>query len=370
MLYETSQKNLEVSELDTPSLVVDIEQMERNLRDMAQFARESEVKLRPHSKTHKIPELALRQMEYGAIGICTQKVSEAQVMVDGGVKNVFVSNEVIGIEKLRKFAELSRRATMCICVDSVEGITQLTQVARESNTELNCFVDVDCGMHRCGVTPKEAAKLARMVASTGRLSFKGIMGYEGHIGGHPPKEWPALVKESMSIVMRARDEIKQEGLQVEEVVAGGTPTAKITGKYPGVTVVTPGEYILYDCSHIESGLVTMESCALSVFCTVMSKPAEDRAIIDGGLKTFDFDQTEYPRLRDENLGAKVVSFSEEHGVLRLESDRAKKEIRVGDRLELVPYHICTCINLHHNLCLTRNRKVEKVVPVFGRGMVK
>lgn len=367
MLLETSSSPRSVLDLDTPCVVVDIERMERNLRDMADFAREVGVKLRPHSKTHKIPELALKQMDYGAVGVCAQKVSEAEVMVKNGVRNVLISNEVIGLEKLRKFSELSKKAAMTICVDSLEGINQLSKVAEESNVEVNCLIDIDCGMHRCGATPTEASQLATHVTQSKNLVLKGIMGYEGHVGSFPREQWPKLVEEAMSIVMQAKREIERNGIRVEDVVVGGTPTAKLSGKYQGVTEITPGEYIFYDYGHVESGLVKIDDCALSVYCTVMSRPTKDRAVIDGGIKSFDFDQNEYPRLRHESsYGATLISFSEEHGVLRLDGEKAK-EISIGEKLEFIPYHVCTCVNMHDKLYLSRNGRVEKTTPILARG---
>lgn len=371
MPFKEISKGALVEDLDTPIVIVDSEQMDRNLADMAEFCRKNNIKLRPHSKTHKIPELALKQMEYGAVGVCTQKVSEAQVMVQNGVRNVFVSNEVVDPEKLRVFTELSQKATMTICVDSVEGIQNLSKAGQDAGVELNCLVDVDCGMRRCGVTPEGAAELAFTISRSKKLAFKGIMGYEGHVGHYPTPEWPQRVKEAMSIVSEAKRGIERAGLSVDNVVVGGTPTAKISGTYPDVTEITPGEYIFYDYGHVESGLVKMNDVAISVMCTVMSKPADTRAVIDGGWKTFDFDQSEYPCLRNmEKLHAKVVRFSEEHGVLELEDDDAKREIGIGKKLELVPCHVCTCVNLHNYLVFARRGKVEKVLPVLGRGMVR
>ena len=242
MTLETpSTAGLAVMDLATPSLVIDLDQMERNLTDMADFCKSAGIRLRPHSKTHKTPELALRQIELGAAGVCTQKMSEAKVMVDNGVKNVFISNEVVDPEKLRLFAELSGKATMMVCVDSPIGIRNLADAARDSGTELNCVVEVDCGMHRCGVQPEEAGRLASIAASSKGLVFKGIMSYEGHIGGAPKDQWPSQVKEAMGRVSDAKKDVRRAGLEVEHVIVGGTPTAKISGTYPDVTEITPGD---------------------------------------------------------------------------------------------------------------------------------
>ena len=292
---------LSVVDLGTPSVVIDLDQMERNLVDMADFCKQAGIKLRPHSKTHKTPELAKRQIELGALGVCTQKVSEAKVMVDNGVNNVFVSNEVVDPEKLRVFAELSEKATMMVCVDSPVGVNNLSNAAIVSGTELHCIVDVDCGMHSCGVQPEEAGKLASLVASSKGLVFKGIMAYEGHIGGAPKEQWPAQVKEAMGKVSDAKKAVRRAGIELDHVIVGGTPTAKISATYPDVTEITPGEYIFYDWNHVQSGLVTMDNVAISVMCSVMSRPEESRAVIDGGWKTFDYDQdgvSDRERLRE------------------------------------------------------------------------
>jgi D-serine deaminase-like pyridoxal phosphate-dependent protein len=365
---ELDSKNAAVEDIDTPCLVANLDQVERNLKDMQEFADKMGKKLRPHSKTHKSPEMAKKQIALGAVGVCTQKVSEAEVLVNNGVRDVLISNEVIGISKLRRFAELAKRSTMSICIDSREGVEQLAQVSRESGALFSCLVDVDVGMHRCGVEPSQAGKLASFAASMG-LDIRGMMGYEGHVGHHPRGEWDKAVAESMNAVETAKRSIQDQGIKVSEVVVGGTPTAKISGKYSVVTDITPGEYIYYDYSHVETGICRMQDVAMSIYCTVMSKPTEDRAVIDGGWKTFDYDQTEYPRLRDESLGARFASFSEEHGVLRLTDEKAKSEVKIGSRLEFVPYHICTCVNLHDRVNLARKGKVEGILPTLGRGMV-
>jgi D-serine deaminase-like pyridoxal phosphate-dependent protein len=340
--------------------------MERNLRDMADFAKDASVKLTPHSKTHKVPEFALMQINYGAAGICTQKVSEAEVMADNGVKNILISNEIIGLEKLRRLANLSKKIDLRVCVDSLEGVNELSQAAKEADVRIKCIVEVENGYHRCGVTPAGAAQLAKQITQTGNLAFQGIMGYEGQVGSFPRRQWPSVVKDAMTITLKAKRAIEENGIHVEDVVVGGTPSAKISGRYPGITEITPGEYIFYDYANVKSGLVPVDACALTVKSTVMSRPIPNRAIVDGGLKTFGFAGAAYPHVKNDALRAHVTRLSEEHGILKL--TKGGTDVKIGDILEFVPYRVGPCVNLHDKMYLTRNGHLEKVVPILGRGM--
>jgi D-serine deaminase-like pyridoxal phosphate-dependent protein len=360
---------LAVTDLSTPSLVVDDKQMNLNLKEMQDYANGEGIKLRPHSKAHKIPELSLKQIAYGAVGICVQKVSEAQVMVEKGVKNILVSNVVISPEKLELFVELSKKATMSICVDSPEGIESLGRAASGSGIELKCLVEVDCGLHRCGVTPPNARELSLLISKKKNLVFQGIMGYEGHVPNHPTEQWPKLVEQAMAIVSDSKTEITKAGLECKDVVVGGTSTAKISGEYPDVTEITPGEYIFYCKELVDSGVVGLDKCALSVLCTVISRPTEDRAVIDGGLKTFDFDQGVYPCTKDSSFNLEFLYFNEEHAVLKLNDEITKRKLRIGSKLEFIPVHVSTCVNLHDSLYLQDGGKVTEELKVLARGKV-
>src|SRR5271169_297228 len=224
-----------VADLETPSIVIDSEVMEDNLRDMADYAKKAGKKLRPHSKTHKIPELALKQIEFGAVGVCAQKVSEAKVMIDNGVKDVMITNQIIAEEKLQVLAQLAEKARVSVCVDSSQGIKLLTEVAQDHGIELGCLVELDIGMHRCGVAPIEAAKLAKEVSGSKGLVFEGIMGFEGQVNNFPKEQWPAVVKQAMDIVSESKRQVERAGITVESVVVGGTPSSKISATYPDVT---------------------------------------------------------------------------------------------------------------------------------------
>ena len=351
--------------LDTPCLVVDAEKIERNLRDMASFAKDASVKLTPHSKTHKCPDLALMQISYGAAGICTQKVSEAEVMADNGIKRILISNEIIGLEKLRRLANLSKRVDLRVCVDSPDGINQLSEAAKEADVRIKCLIDVECGYLRTGVTATVAAQLAKQIAETRTLILQGVHGYEGQVGSYPLRQRPRVVKHAMNMTLKAKGEIEENGLPVEDVVVGGTPSAKMSGRYPGITEITPGEYIFYDYANVTQGLVPVADCALSVRSTVMSRPVPDRAVTDGGLKTFGFADAKFPHVKDESLHARVTRLSEEHGILKL--GKGGMGVKIGDILEFVPYRAGPCVNLHDRIYLTRNGRLEKVLPVLGRG---
>jgi D-serine deaminase-like pyridoxal phosphate-dependent protein len=340
--------------------------MERNLRDMADFAKDASIRLTPHSKTHKSPELALKQISYGSSAVCVQKVSEAEVMAESGVRKLLLSNEIIGLDKLRRLTQLAKKNDIRVCVDSSEGIEQLSQVANEADVRIKCLIDVDCGYHRCGVKPTEAPKLAKQITGKRNLSVQGIMGYEGHVGGYPRRQWPRLVRAAMKLTLQAKKKIEENAIHVEDVVVGGTSTAKLSGRYPGITEITPGEYIFYDYANVKAGLVPLDACALSVRSTVMSKPEANRIVIDGGLKTFCFEEAEYPRLKNPSIRGHFLDLSEEHGIIRLM--KGAQGVKIGDIIEILPYRVGPCINLHDKMFLTRNGRLESTIPVLGRGM--
>jgi len=356
-------------DLTTPSLVIEADQMERNLRDMQQFADKTGVKLRPHSKAHKVPKLATKQIEYGADGICVQKISEALVMVENGVTNVFVSNVVVSPEKLDIFADLSSKAQMSICVDSEIGINRLAEAAIRKGEELNCLVEVDCGLHRCGVDPERAGDLSKLVSGKKNLVFRGMTAYEGHIPNYPKDQWPNLVEQAMAIVSSAKRAIESRGLKCDDVIVGGTSTAKISGKYPDVTEITPGGYLFYDEELVDSGLVGLEKCSLSVLCTVVSRQQDDRVILDGGIKTFDIDQGKFPRPKDPSLNLEFLYLNEEHAVLKLKDSETKRKMQIGTKWEFIPYLVSTCVNLHDFLFLQKEGKIVEVLKVLARGKV-
>jgi D-serine deaminase-like pyridoxal phosphate-dependent protein len=353
-------------EIDTPALIVDLDVMMKNIREMAKLAKERGVKLRSHIKTHKVPEIAKMQLEEGSRGICAQKVGEAEVMADHGINDIFITNEVVGTPKIKRLARLAERNKIYVAVDHPENIKSLSEIMKENGVELGIYIDVDCGMHRTGITPEKAPELASLVTRSDGLFLAGVMGYEGHAGAPIRREErERLTDEAMKTTMEAVRLINKEGIEVKEVSVGSTPTVWYSSSYEGVTEIQPGTYVFNDYYLVERGVVPIERCALHVLVTVMSRTAPDRGVIDAGSKAFQLDMNRYPIAVDIQ-GVEVVKFSEEHGWLKITGE-AQNKVKLGDKLEFIPYHVCTCVNQFDIMYIIKNDKVQQEYQIKARG---
>jgi D-serine deaminase-like pyridoxal phosphate-dependent protein len=358
---------LKKEDLDTPSLLVDLDILERNMHRMAKFSKECDVNLRPHVKTHKVPDIAKKQLAAGARGVCLQKVGEAEVFAAHGIDDIFITNEIVGEQKYQRLADLAGRIHLGVATDNVNVVKGTARACKERGSELDVYVDIDVGMHRCGVAPKQAVPLAKEISAQDGLVFKGLMGYEGHVGGGRSKaERRKLADEAMKVVSEAKRSIERAGMDVEVVSVGSSVSTWWTAKLPDVTEVQPGMYLFNDGGLVDNQVATLKGCALTVLATVMSKTAPDHAVVDTGSKAYQWDQGVFPRTRSK--GVTMVKFSEEHGWLRLTGKG--RSIVVGDRLEFIPQHCCTCINQHDELIGIRRDSVEKVWPIAARGKMK
>lgn len=354
---------LHKSELDTPFIAADIDTVKGNIARMQQLADHYGKKLRPHSKTHKLPSVSTWQMEAGAVGICVQKTSEAEVMVNGGVRDVLVSNEVIGMQKTDRLADLATSAKVSVAVDSELGVQQVSQSARSRGVEIGIYLDVDVGMHRCGVKPEKVASLAELVSKSPNLHLVGIMGYDGHsFRPLDNGERRKIVDESRGIIQRAVREVSSRGIRLEVISVGGTPSTPIWAEFDEVTELQPGAYVYNDAMQMERG-VSKADCAVALTGTVMSNPSDDQVVIDAGSKSFAFDFGRYP-IPARDVNGEVVSMSEEHAVLRSRCGRIG--IGLGDRLDFIPYHICTFIDLWDNIHFCRRDEIVSILNIEGR----
>ncbi|HUT53363.1 MAG TPA: DSD1 family PLP-dependent enzyme [bacterium] len=351
-------------EVDTPALLVDLTKLERNITKMAEFFKDKPAKLRPHWKTPKTVEIAKMQLKAGAIGITCAKVSEAEILVDAGIEDILIANEVVGRHKLGLLAVFNRKADVKCAVDGPEQVAMLAEAANAEGVTIGVVVDVFVGLPRCGVKPDDAPALAKLVAKSPGLKLRGVMGYEGHVVNmEDAGERRAEAGKSMGQLVRAAELIQSAGLPCAIVSGGGTGTYNFSGIIPGVTEIQAGSYCLMDVKygHLDLGFEN----AATILSTVCSRsPAlAGWTIIDAGMKqmTYEFGLPELIGVP----GARLAMLSEEHG--HLFTDGGPSPLKIGDKVELYPSHICTTVNLHDRMYAIRNGRVENVWKVAGRG---
>jgi D-serine deaminase-like pyridoxal phosphate-dependent protein len=350
---------MRLSELETPVLTADLDAIERNISRMQAYCDEHGVELRPHIKTHKLPELARLQLEAGAVGVTCQKLGEAEVMADAGIEDILLSFPLVGSAKAERLAALAGRVKMTVVGDSAAVAEGLSPVLARQGVEVDFLVECDTGLGRTGVqSPEEAAALAELVDGLEGLRFAGLMTY------------PSL-PETAPWLLAAREAIEARGLSVERVSGGGTPTAERTHELGVVDELRVGTYIYGDRACIANGSVPLDDCALRVVATVVSRPTRERAIIDAGSKTLTSDLAvdatglgllvEYP-------DAEVYALNEEHGYVDV--SRCEPAPEIGDRVTIVPNHACTTANMHDEIVLHRGGEVVETLPTAARGKVR
>lgn len=366
-----------LDDVDTPALVIDLDAFERNLQRMAETTAQHGVRVRPHAKTHKSPIIALKQMAHGAVGVCCQKVSEAEVMVRGGVGDVLVTNEIAGARKLERLAWLAHEARVAVCTDSLTNVRDIEAAAARAGAKLDVLVEIDCGGRRCGAAPgRPAAEIAAAIAGSPHLSFAGLHAYHGsaqHLRTQPERQ--SAVASAGERVQETTAELAREGLSCRIVTGAGTGTFEIEAASGIWNELQPGSYIFMDADYARnrkadgSRFDTFEH-ALFVLATVMSATAPEHAVVDAGHKALSNDAgfPEVPGLP----GAKYHRPSDEHGVLDLTGSNQRPGL--GDKLLLIPGHCDPTVNLHDWYVGVRGlhtpeAHVAAVWPVAARGAV-
>jgi D-serine deaminase-like pyridoxal phosphate-dependent protein len=357
-----------LGDVETPALIVDLDAFERNLAAMADAVRGTGVRLRPHAKSHKCPEIAKRQMALGAVGVCCQKVGEAEAFVAAGIGDVLVTNEIVGSHKLARLAALARSANIGVLVDDAGNVAELASVAAPTGSTIEVLVEVDVGAHRCGVAPgAPALELARAVASHPGLRFGGLHAYQGaaqHL--RRPAERRTAILRAVECARDTKVLIEGAGIPCPTVTGGGTGTFLLECNSGVYTELQPGSYIFMDADYGRNELDTGDPVfaqSLFVWTTVMSAPTADRAIVDAGLKAFSVDSG-LPLVADRPE-LTCTKASDEHGVIQVPA--GEKTLRVGDKLRLAPGHCDPTVNLYDWLVGVRGGLVECVWPVTARG---
>ncbi|MGD2140343.1 MAG: DSD1 family PLP-dependent enzyme [Burkholderiales bacterium] len=371
MTFQTAcqaQPGMSLGEVDTPTLLLDLEAFENNLGCLDTSLAGKSVQVRPHAKSHKCPEIALRQMAHGAVGVCCQKVAEAEAMVAGGVIDVLVSNEVVGASKIERLLALAQRARVSVLVDDAGNVAELNKAAAAKGLTLNVLVEVDVGAGRCGVAPGAPARdLAAIVTNSANLHFRGIHAYQGaaqHV--RSPAERAALIDKAVQMVRETVALMRESAIECEIVTGAGTGTYLLEATSDVYNEIQPGSYIFMDADYArnlgEDGKpVHAFAHSLFVWTSVMSHVKPGRPIVDAGLKALSVDSG-MPVVAE--AGAEYLGASDEHGVLRV-VDASK--FPLGRKLRLIPGHCDPTVNLYDSIVGYRNDRVEAIWPISARG---
>jgi D-serine deaminase-like pyridoxal phosphate-dependent protein len=353
-------RHLPKSRISTPALVVDLPGMEANLRRMASFFEQGPTRLRPHYKNHKCVALARRQIACGAIGMSCATLAEAEALVRGGVQSILLVNEIAGAVKIERFAQLSRNVDLMVAVDNERTVSALSAASADFNVQLSILVDVDTGLHRCGVSPGEAALVLAQSAVAQGLRFRGVTGYEGHCGRmQPGPEKVKAAHQAMGKLVSTAELIRSHGLEVEIVSAGGTGTYAISGRFPGVTEIQAGSYLLMDTDY--RTVCEDFDLALSVLGTVVSRTGNERLIVDIGLKEISAERG-LPILKKLE-GAHLRKLNAEHAIIDVLDPNLS--VQVGDQVEIWAHYSDGTVNLHRKMFGVREGQVEEIFALEG-----
>jgi D-serine deaminase-like pyridoxal phosphate-dependent protein len=366
------KKNGGIVMIETPCIIIDERKMERNIRKMAGIAKKNGVQLRPHVKTHKIPEIAKKQLAEGAIGVTVAKVSEAEVMEKHGIQNIFIAYPLVVESKIERAIALSQKINLIVGVDSLEGAKKCSELAKKHHHTLSVRLEVDTGLKRTGVLYEQAVALAKEINQLDNLQLRGIYTFRGAIfEGKPTLDLEKAGREEGKLMISLANKMREAGIDIQDVSVGSTPTAEYAAQIKGVTEIRPGTYVFYDKMQVNLGVCTLDECAATVLTSVVSKPSENLLIIDGGSKTFATDVQ--PNTDPANLTgfgylinlpeAIFDRLTEEHGMITL---KGHEHIRIGDRIEVIPNHICSTVNLHNHVYIKNEQGLTKVT-VAGRG---
>jgi len=359
-------------ELSTPAVVIDLDAVEQNLDRMAAYCRGHNLSLRPHTKTHKTLEVARMQLERGAFGLAVAKVGEAEVMAQSGTKQILVAHPIFGQEQLGRLCRIAREIDVLIAVDNEETAKAISRAAVQHGCTLGILVEFDAGFRRCGLPPGPACtRLANTIEKLPGTSMRGLMTYFGNIWG-TEEERRVQVAAAASAVEQSLEAFHTAHMPLEIVSGGSTPAAAFSHQIPGLTEIRPGTYVFNDMNTYYQGACRLVDCAVRVLTTVISTAVEGQAVIDAGSKTLSQDTLGSGPMKGygyivEEPSVPLFRLNEEHGYLDVSQSR---RFQIGELLTVIPNHVCTCINMHDEVFVTRNEQVIGSWKVAARGKVR
>ncbi len=359
---------MQITDVDTPALLLNLDVFEKNRLKLKKQLIQTDTNFRPHSKSHKCPSIAKLQLKDGAVGICCQKVSEAEIMSKAGIKNILISNQIVGSTKIQRLVKLSKSASIMVCIDNKENINQIDKYCKIFDTRVGILVELDVGTNRCGVVGEfEVLKLVKLINSCSNLDFIGIQAYQGkaqHVREYNARK--SLIENASQAVKRALDLLQENGISCKVVSGGGTGTFNFEVQSAVFNEVQLGSYVFMDGDYgrnldASGDTTNFFDQSLFLLATVMSLPSDSRAVVDVGLKSVAVDSG----LPDVCLeGFKYVSASDEHGVLEIPN---LNNLKLGDKIKLIPGHCDPTVNLHDWIVGYRGDKVEVIWDITARG---
>jgi D-serine deaminase-like pyridoxal phosphate-dependent protein len=358
-----------LDDLLTPAAVVDLDRMDANLDRMAAYAAGHGLRLRPHTKTHKSPELAAAQMQRGAMGVTVATLHEAEVM--GAVAtDVLLAHPPVGRAKLERLVRLPEHLDVTVALDSEAALAGLDEACRAAGRTIGVVVEVDLGMHRVGVAgPAEAIQLARSARDRRSVAYRGVLFYPGHVR-EPVADQGAPLERLQADLGRLLDALADADLEPATVTGGSTPTAFASHTVAGLTEIRPGTYIFNDRTTAVIDACRWDDCAYTVLATVVSTAVPGQAVVDAGSKALSREELRAPAATGfgallDRPDVTVKGMSEEHGLLDLAHTDWRP--RVGDRVRIVPNHVCVSVNLQPRVWGVRDTAIERCWEVVARG---
>lgn len=354
------------SELDTPALLIEVDVMERNLARVAEYARKHKLRLRPHTKTHKIPALAKHQLALGAAGLAVAKTTEGEVMLESGTPDLLVAYPVVGWRKLERLKDLAGKTHVSVALDSLEAAKAVSALG----AKLGVLTEVDVGLGRVGVKPQDAPALTQEMMKLPNLHWEGLAFYPGHIKGLGDEDRPQI-ETLRKTILEMVDTFTALRLPPAIVSGGSTPLLWQSHIFEGMNEIRPGTYIFNDRNTWAMGACAREDCAATMLCTVVSVQ-DGRMMIDGGSKTFSSDRLATGGEGFGELvgapGAKFHKMNEEHGYIDI--SECGRRFKVGEQVRVLMNHVCVAVNLQEKIYGVRAGEVEQSWEVKGRGKLQ
>lgn len=363
-------------QIDTPALLIDYDIMLKNISSMQQKADQFKVNLRPHTKTHKMPELAKLQIEAGAVGITVAKVGEAEVMAAQGLTDIFIANEIVGISKLERIRQLSRTIRIRLGVDNKIQVDQLEQVFKDEPRPIEVLIELEVGDNRSGVVSDEQlVELVNHIQGMSKVLLKGIFSHEGHsYRAQSAEDCRKICLDSQAKTIRAAELVRKLGAEVDTVSIGSTPSLMHSEISEGITEIRPGTYIFMDVGQ-GTAIADYSRCAATVLATITSMPTAERIVLDTGAKALTLQTrsggicatTGYGLVKN-SANVRLSNLYDEHGLIN--DAQLRSEHNLGDKLEIIPNHICPACNLYDVAYLVSQGELMREIGVLGRGKTR